>query len=80
MIHYQHHLDLHQNTEEQQLLKSFFSELLYEKLTPKAADNTIRGFVDLHTPDEVMSNLTQIDLQLATVSFFLNHAEVLTGS
>ena len=42
MIHYQHHLDLHKHTAEQQLLKSFFSELLYEKTTPTAADNTIR--------------------------------------
>ena len=68
MIHYQHHLHLHQNTEEQQLLKSFFSELLYEKLTPKAADSTIRGFVDLHTPDEVMNNLPRIDSLLASVN------------
>ena len=68
MIHYQHHLDLNKNSEEQQLLKSFFSELLDEKLTPKAADNTVRGFVDLHAPNEVMSNLPQIDKQLATVN------------
>ena len=68
MIHYQHHLDLNKDSREQQVLKNFFSELLYEKLTPKAVDNTIRGFVDLHTPEEVSSHLLQIDTLLATVN------------
>lgn len=68
MIHYQRHLDLNKHSEEQALLKSFFSEMLYEKLTPKATDNTIRGFVDLHTTDEIMSNIQQIDSQLSHIN------------
>jgi hypothetical protein len=70
MIYYHHHLDLNKNSEEQQLLKSFFATLLYEKLSPKAANNTVRGFVDLHEPHEVMGNLPQIqiDMLLATIN------------
>ena len=68
MIHYQRHLNLNKQSEEQALLKSFFSELLYETLTPKAADNAIRGFIDLHTTDEVMSNIQQINSQLSHIN------------
>jgi len=68
MIHYQHHLNLNKNTEEKQLLKQFFSEILYEKLTPTAANNTVRGFVDLHTPEDVMNNLHRINTLLTTVN------------
>lgn len=68
MIHYQRHLDLDKQSEEQALLKSFFSELLFEKLTPKSADNAIRGFVDLHSSDEIMSNIQKIDSQLSYVT------------
>ena len=68
MIHYQRHLNLNKQSEEQALLKNFFSELLYETLTPKAADNAIRGFVDLHTTDEIMSNVQQINSQLSRIN------------
>jgi hypothetical protein len=68
MIHYQRHLDLKKQSEEQILLKNFFSELLYEKLTSKAADNVIRGFIDLHTTDEIMSNTQQINSQLSQIN------------
>ena len=68
MIHYQRHLDLEKQSEEQTLLKSFFSELLYEKLTTKATDNAIRGFIDLHTTDEIMSNIQQINFQLSHIN------------
>jgi hypothetical protein len=68
MIYSQQNFDLDKATEEQKLVKSFFSELLYERLTPKAADNTIRGFIDLHTSDEIMINLIQLDSQLTTVN------------
>ena len=70
MIHYQQHLNLSQQSEEQNLLKDFFTELLYEKLTSKASDNAIRGFVDLHTSDEIINHIQQIDLKLSQV----NHA------
>ncbi|MGV3739794.1 MAG: hypothetical protein ACO1N3_00670 [Gammaproteobacteria bacterium] len=68
MIHYQRHLDLDKQSEEQASLKSFFSELLSEELSSKAADNAIRGFVDLHSSDEIMSNIQQIDSQLSHVN------------
>lgn len=68
MIHYQHHFDSNKDSTERQILKNFFSELLYEKVSSKAADNTIRGFIDLHTPEEVMSHLPQINVQLAAVN------------
>lgn len=68
MIYYQRHLDLEKQSEEQTLLKRFFSELLYEKLTPKATDNAIRGFIDLHTTDEIMSNIQKINSQLRHIN------------
>ena len=68
MIHYQQHINLSQKSEEQTLIKDFFAELLYEKLTPKASDNAIRGFVDLHTADEIIDHTHQIDLKLSQVN------------
>lgn len=68
MIHYQQHLNLNQQSEEQKLLKDFFAELLYEKLTPKASDNAIRSFVDLHTTDEIINHTQQIDSKLSQVN------------
>lgn len=68
MIHYQHHFDLNKSSTEQHMLKNFFSELLYEAISPKAADNTIRGFIDLHTSEEIMNHLPQINAQLAGVT------------
>jgi len=69
MIHYQYHLNLNQHTDEQQLIKQFFSERLYETaLTPKATDNIIRSVVDLHSAQELMAHLPQIDKRLTMIN------------
>lgn len=44
------------------ILKAFFAELLYSKsLNPKMADDAIRGFIDTHSPEEIMANLDKIN-------------------
>jgi hypothetical protein len=48
--------------EDQPLLKIFFSELLNsEKLDVKLADDAIRGYVDTHSPEEIIKNRNKID-------------------
>lgn len=47
---------------DQLLLKSYFAELLNSKsLTSKSTDATIRGFLDLHSAEEIMENLDAIN-------------------
>lgn len=56
---------------EQPLLKVFFTELLNSKsLTPKMADDGVRGFIDTHSPDEVMANLDKINKWLREVDHY----------
>jgi hypothetical protein len=47
---------------DQPLLKAFFPELLDSKsLNSKMADDTIRGFIDTHSSEEIITNLDKID-------------------
>ncbi|MDX2346894.1 MAG: hypothetical protein QNK11_08505 [Legionella sp.] len=47
---------------EQPLLKAFFSERLDSKsLNSKMADDAIRGFIDTHSPEEIITNRDKID-------------------
>lgn len=56
---------------DQLLLKTFFAELLDSKsLTPKSADAAIRGFLDLHSQEEIMARLDKIDALLPTVGHY----------
>ncbi len=56
---------------EQPLLKVFFAELLdYKSLTSKMADDTIRGFIDAHSPEEIIANLDKINKWLPTTGHY----------
>lgn len=56
---------------DQPLLKVFFAELLDSKaLNSKMADNTIRGFIDTHSSEEIMTNLDKIDKWLPTTGHY----------
>nr|UVT38024.1 hypothetical protein cemce18_00020 [uncultured bacterium] len=56
---------------DQPLLKAFFAELLDSKsLNSKMADDTIRGFIDTHSSEEIMANLDKIDKWLPTTGHY----------
>lgn len=56
---------------DQPLLKAFFAELLESKsLTPKMADDAIRGYIDTHSPEEIMANLDTINKWLPTTGHY----------
>ena len=56
---------------DQPLLKVFFAELLDSKsLTSKIADDGIRGFIDTHSPKEIMANLDKINKWLPTTGHY----------
>lgn len=67
MLYYQHHFETLQHTDEYALLKQFFAELLHEQHSAKITDYVIRGFIDLHTPDEIFNHLALINQRLSTV-------------
>lgn len=47
---------------DQPLLKTFFAEILDNKsLTPKMADDGVRGFIETHSSGEIMTNLNKIN-------------------
>ncbi len=52
---------------DRQLLRSFFEKLLYsDSLAGKGADAGIRGYIDTHSPEEIMRNRKIIDELLST--------------
>ncbi|MFA6302753.1 MAG: hypothetical protein WC627_06430 [Legionella sp.] len=56
---------------DQPLVKVFFAELLDSKsLTSKMADDAIRGFIDTHSPEEIMANLDKINKWLPTTNHY----------
>ncbi|MBA2709203.1 MAG: hypothetical protein H0U57_01225 [Tatlockia sp.] len=58
---------------EQLLLKAFFAELLDSTSltsTSNIADDGIRGFIDTHSPDEVLANIDKIDRLLPTAGAY----------
>lgn len=56
---------------DQSLLKIFFAELLHSKsLNSKMADDTIRGFIDTHSAEEIMVNRDKIDKWLPVTGHY----------
>jgi hypothetical protein len=68
MIYYQQHLNLSENTNDQMLLKSFFAKLLEETVVNQTASQVVRGFVDLHSSEEVQDNVAKINQLLVKMS------------
>ena len=67
----QHNQDKSYLVHYQPMVKSFFDELLYLKpLNMKAADNTIRGFIDTHSPQEISNSRKTIDARLLQASHY----------
>jgi hypothetical protein len=53
------------------LLKAFFAELLdVGTLNNKTADDAIRGFIETHSPEEIMVNLDEINKWLPSVGHY----------
>lgn len=56
---------------DQPLLKAFFAELLESKsLNSKMADDAIRGFIDTHSSQEIMTSRDKIDKLLPTTGHY----------
>ena len=54
---------------EQPILKVFFDELLDNKsLSPSMIDDGLRGYIDTHSADEIIINLSRIDKWLPTLN------------
>ena len=67
MIYYQNHRDQIKASSDYQSLKSFYADLLYTELLGTDADNVIRGFIDFHSPQEILQSRGQIDKHCANV-------------
>lgn len=68
MFHAQGELREHPSSRDKELLRNFFHKLIGEKLNQHCADWATMGFIDTHTPDEIIQNLDKIDTQLATAT------------
>ena len=53
------------------LLRAFFADLLNsQSLNSKMANNALRGFIDTHTPEEILNNRDKFDKLLSTTSHY----------
>jgi len=56
---------------DQSTLKSFFSDVINSKnLTSKSADTALRGFIDTHSPEEIMSSHRRMDALLLSTNHY----------
>jgi hypothetical protein len=70
-----HQKDPSYQKEDQALLKTFFARLLNsEELNPKLADDVIRGYIDTHSPEEILKNRNKIDKWLPITG---HHASIM---
>ncbi len=53
-----------------ELKKFFATHISSQSLTPKMADNVIRGFIDTHSSAEILANLNDINNRLLTVDSY----------
>lgn len=58
------HLRKKLNPRDTELLRSFFSQLINEKLSQHSANWATTGFVETHSSEEILQNLDKIDSQL----------------
>jgi hypothetical protein len=61
MIFYQGHFAQIKASNDNKLLKEFYTKLLNEKLSSHDASMVLRGYIDLHSPEEVLNNLNLIN-------------------
>jgi hypothetical protein len=69
MLYDQRHKNMKQYINyEEALLKTFFAELLDSKfLNSSLADDAVRGFIDTHSPEEIIINRDKIDKWLLVI-------------
>jgi len=67
MIYYQNHTNEVNNSSDFETLKKFYSSNLYKKLPETQRDMIVRGYIDFHTPEEILKNVNQINMQLNNV-------------
>ncbi|MDP3705239.1 MAG: hypothetical protein Q8R24_04940 [Legionellaceae bacterium] len=63
MIYYQSNVDIDKPSNDRTLLINFYKKLLDTKLNPEAAHDVVRGYVDLNSPEDVLSNTKLINQQ-----------------
>ena len=63
MIYYQSNVDIDKYSNDRTLLINFYKKLLDTKLNPEAAHDVVRGYVDLNSPEDVLSNTKLINQQ-----------------
>ncbi|STX28460.1 Uncharacterised protein [Legionella beliardensis] len=64
MIYYQNNREQTDNTLDDELLKQFYSGLLNQKLARNDADKVIRGYIDFHSPEEIMNHRVDVEKQM----------------
>jgi len=67
MIYYQGHREQIKASTDDALLKAFYGDLIVKNSSSKDADNIIRGYIDFHSPQEILENRKQIDKQFTYV-------------
>lgn len=68
MFHVQGELREHPNIRDKMLLSNFFHRLIGKKLNQRCADWATMGFIDTHTPNEILVNIDKINAQLSTMT------------
>jgi len=68
MYHVQGELRQHPNINDKELLRNFFHGLISEKLNQLRANWATMGFIDTHTPEEILNNVDKIDNQLVVTT------------
>ena len=67
MIYYQSHREEIKASADYAQLKAFYDDLIVKNSSDKDADNIIRGYIDFHSPQEILENRKQIDKQFTYV-------------
>ncbi len=67
MIHYQNNSDSLDKTYDAEVLKKFYSEMLYQTPERNDADKIIRGYIDFHSAKEIINSRTQIEQQMVGI-------------
>ncbi len=61
MSYYQNHLNIKENTHDKFLIKSFYERLLNSNLNMQEASQVARGYIDLSTDFEILTNINSIN-------------------
>ncbi|STX45159.1 Uncharacterised protein [Legionella gratiana] len=67
MIYYQNHSDSLDKNYDAEVLREFYSKMLYQNLERNDADKIIRGYIDFHSAQQIINRRSQIEQQMVGI-------------